>query len=228
VSRNRAISAASGEFVTGLDDDDYFLENRISTFLGAWGKKQDNTVALYSNSCFLKAGGKKRKTKRRIKVVRENLFERNHIGNQIFVRTESIRAIAGFDEALPAWQDYDCWFRILKDPNQQMELTPQVNYVIDISHTYDRIGMTARAKKLDAFNIIVKKLNISGKRLASMRVVMFDSAKISPSFRLIFLKSMLSWSASNVFLAQKVLLKSKINKWPKYSELFNAPENPGI
>lgn len=33
VSRNIAIDNAKGEFITGLDDDDYFLKNRIAEFI---------------------------------------------------------------------------------------------------------------------------------------------------------------------------------------------------
>lgn len=33
VSRNIAIENATGEFITGLDDDDFFLESRIDEFM---------------------------------------------------------------------------------------------------------------------------------------------------------------------------------------------------
>src|SRR5690606_21493496 len=44
VSRNRAIEIARGEFVTGLDDDDYFFPERIRLFVEAWKMKANNCI----------------------------------------------------------------------------------------------------------------------------------------------------------------------------------------
>ncbi|ENM5895056.1 glycosyltransferase family 2 protein, partial [Vibrio mimicus] len=47
-SRNRAIEQATGKYITGLDDDDYFNENRIEILLRAFDENYsfvcDNSI----------------------------------------------------------------------------------------------------------------------------------------------------------------------------------------
>ncbi|WP_158650917.1 glycosyltransferase family 2 protein, partial [Acinetobacter indicus] len=48
VSRNIAIKNSKGEFITGLDDDDYFERNRIEIFLHKWFSYSEKYIALFS------------------------------------------------------------------------------------------------------------------------------------------------------------------------------------
>lgn len=220
VSRNRAIFAAKGKFITGLDDDDYFLPDRISSFLATWKTKRAEAIALFSNSYFVKANGRKLVSKRMKLVTRDSLFEMNQIGNQIFLPTVLMQAIGGFDESLPSWQDYDCWFRVFQHPDEVIELAPTATYVADIAHEYQRIGMSSRNKKIKAFNIIAEKVGASERQLDSMKVVLCDSAKIAPPASLVVSKIMLSGRGSNVRLALKVLIKSIIYRWPVFNSIY--------
>ena len=48
--RNIALQEAKGDFVTGLDDDDYFLKYRIEDFVSAWNNRQiGTTVFVYKH-----------------------------------------------------------------------------------------------------------------------------------------------------------------------------------
>lgn len=221
VSRNKAIAEARGEFITGLDDDDYFLPNRISSFVQAWDARQANIIALFADSFFEKPGGKKTLSKRKRLVGKSCLYERNQIGNQVFLPTAAIRMIGGFDESLPAWQDYDCWFRLFRAPEDRIQLVPVPSYVTDTSHDHQRIGMSSRDKKLRAFNIIRKKLDVSGRELDSMKVVFYDSAQIAPPISLVLSKIIFRMNVQNAGLALKVLLKSMIYKWPSFKVAFD-------
>ena len=40
--RNRAIAIAQGEYITGLDDDDYFEPWRIESFINKWNEYTDD------------------------------------------------------------------------------------------------------------------------------------------------------------------------------------------
>lgn len=220
VSRNRAIFSANGEFITGLDDDDYFLPNRISLFVSGWQCRKENTVALFTNSFFTKRNRKVTRTKRKKIVSQTCLFERNHIGNQIYLPTETIRSIGGFDESLPAWQDYDCWLRIFKTDGDVIELIETPSYMVDISHDHPRIGMSSIEKKFRAFKIITEKLKVNGRALASMKVLLCDATHIAPSLSLICSKIMFRKNIKNIALTIKITAKSLIYRWPAEKEDF--------
>lgn len=161
VSRNKAIFAANGIFITGLDDDDYFLPHRISDFVKAWNTKNKNCIALYSNVSIKSSSGIKRSFRRARSCKSEELIVNNWIGNQVFTRTSYLKAIDGFDSQLPAWQDLDCWYRLLKHFDQYAYRISEFNYVIDISHDYDRIS-TKKVELLKAtFNIFTIKHGLS-------------------------------------------------------------------
>ena len=52
VARNRAIAAAKGEFITGLDDDDYVGPSHLTNFITAWKRYEAEGVkpsCLYAN-----------------------------------------------------------------------------------------------------------------------------------------------------------------------------------
>jgi len=137
-SRNLAINNANGEFITGLDDDDFFLEDRILNFVNYWRFKKTTSIALYSKQYVKDKRTKLKVIKRPKTVSKKQLFTSNFIGNQIFTRTNYIRNIHGFDEELPAWEDLDCWLSLLN--NGIAERTNAIDYVIDTNHTYERIS----------------------------------------------------------------------------------------
>jgi glycosyltransferase involved in cell wall biosynthesis len=115
-ARNRAISAAKGEFITGLDDDDYFEPTRLRRFLAAWkefeseGKKPS---CIYAQSVSMRGGRAIWVSQRPGSVEHADLFTQNVIGNQVFAPREHFFGAGLFDEQLPAWQDLDLFIRML-------------------------------------------------------------------------------------------------------------------
>lgn len=160
-SRNKAIEIASGEFITGLDDDDYFLPHRINGFLEAWQVKKPGVVALFT-SVKKKVGENDNDivVDKKIPFVRQDdLLYSNYVGNQLFTRTEILKKIHGFDAAFPAWQDLDCWYRLLADdPAQRVD---NYSYVVDVSHSYDRISKSIQSKVNTSYIKFRKKHNLS-------------------------------------------------------------------
>ena len=57
VARNLAINSATGDFVTGLDDDDYFEPNRLQLFIDGWKAKPENVSVLFEGRKKKKRGG---------------------------------------------------------------------------------------------------------------------------------------------------------------------------
>ena len=179
VSRNKAIFAANGEFITGLDDDDYFLPNRISSFLSSWESISKDCIALYSNT-YVKNDENTLKPDTRVKVCSKiDLLLANCIGNQLFTLTNSLKAIGGFDENLLAWQDIECWYRLLDFHNSKAYLTFDYTYVVDMSHPHERITTGKTDSILKSYDHICKKYNLSTnkKKILSLQLIPYTRTK---------------------------------------------------
>lgn len=160
VSRNKAIFAAEGEFITGLDDDDYFMPNRISSFLDTWFLNEGKLLALYSHFYIKKNNGKLKKYNRIPSCSYNDLLISNWIGNQIFTKTSSLREIGGFDVNLPVWQDLECWYRLLKYKKYDAHLSDNHTYVVDISHEHERITKKNTTSIDIAFDYVCSKYDL--------------------------------------------------------------------
>lgn len=157
VSRNKAIFAAKGEFITGLDDDDYFLPNRISCFLESWTSKKPSCIALYTHSHIIKKDGRHGKVRRPKYSFSHNLLCSNFVGNQIFTKTIFLKEIGGFDKQLKVWQDLECWYRLLKIFKKKAYMVNNYSYVLDISHPHERITNNKTMNAVEAFDYFKTK-----------------------------------------------------------------------
>jgi glycosyltransferase involved in cell wall biosynthesis len=109
-SRNHALREARGRYMAGLDDDDEMLPGRITTLLEAL-RPED---AFVCGSDWIVATG--RRPRLRIvpsRIDRAAILSRNVVGNQVLAERSKLLACGGFDEALPAAQDYDLWIRMI-------------------------------------------------------------------------------------------------------------------
>ncbi|MEW6486030.1 glycosyltransferase [Tatumella ptyseos] len=161
-SRNIAIKNAQGKYITGCDDDDYFKENRIDHFL----KKHellDSYSFIYSSNIF-DIGRKYKKSlpnKLSPKITSANdLLFYNSVGNQIFTKTELLRKYL-FNESLPAWQDLECWHRILLEEKSKALNVGGFTYIQDVAHEGNRISTSKLAKIDEARKIIIKNRDLS-------------------------------------------------------------------
>jgi glycosyltransferase involved in cell wall biosynthesis len=157
-SRNEAIRAARGEWVTGLDDDDAFEPHRIEALLDYAQMLERIGVrfsAVYSQYTTVRHSTVLATTKRG-SVTLDDLFERNSVGNQIFVRKDAIVAAGLYDETLPAWQDLDMIMRVvaMHGPARIFD-APLYRFCDD--ERPDRISRKAKAKILDAYRRVVAK-----------------------------------------------------------------------
>ncbi|HYE35239.1 glycosyltransferase [Methylocaldum sp.] len=113
-ARNKAIAAADGYYVTGLDDDDEFLPNRLSLFLEFINKTYGSF--LCSNNIYHEVSSDEYiDTKYKPgSIYLGELCRKNTVGNQVFVERQKILDVGGFDSSFKSWQDYDLWFRLIE------------------------------------------------------------------------------------------------------------------
>lgn len=140
-ARNKAILAATGEFVTGLDDDDEFFPSRIETFVKAY-KEGDfflcGLIYVYNGKRLIPSHYYQRR------IQKNNIFRRNCISNQIFVkRDDLIKNDIFFDEAFPAWQDYDFFTNLVCNLGPGRRIYKRT-YILHTDHDKDRITNSMR------------------------------------------------------------------------------------
>lgn len=142
-SRNRLINIAEGEYITGLDDDDEFLERRLEDFL---------TSLHLDKYTFLAAGHFTKTSSGTFKqsvdegiISLPKLLSKNIVGNQIFTKTAYLIESGGFDERMPAWQDYDAWVMLTKKLGDGYKIQ-KYNYRWNIDHEENRISNSSKAK----------------------------------------------------------------------------------
>ena len=145
-ARNKCIQAAQGEYITGLDDDDLFHPKRVElllkhfdpeySFLCSQGCEIDlNTVNVDFNTAEL--------TCSKYELINlSKLLDENIVGNQIFTLTYRLKDIGGFDEEMPAWQDYDTWVRMIKQFGVAKKIFKEL-YYSDIDHRRSRISVSS-------------------------------------------------------------------------------------
>lgn len=177
-ARNLAIEQARGEFITGLDDDDWFESNRIQVFLGAWEDRTRGAdiSALFTPVKYVMPSGEKT-SRVPSSMDSDRLLMGNYIGNQVFTLTESFRAIGGFDAALPAMQDFDTWLRLTARFGPAMGL-PEPTYVVDMTHGGERISDKPAATLRQAYALICSKHNLTDRQARQMKALLFSYRQI--------------------------------------------------
>ena len=110
-ARNMALKKAKGVFITGLDDDDCFRNDRVEMFIKHWNKKYaficDNFHNIQGDVQFKHF----RKKLRSVFSFKEQMIA-NEASNHIFTLTSRLIGIKGFNEKLRKYQDWDCWLRL--------------------------------------------------------------------------------------------------------------------
>jgi glycosyltransferase involved in cell wall biosynthesis len=184
VARNRAISAANGAFVTGLDDDDYLGPTHLSSFLAAWaefesaGKKPS---CLYGQSVSMRGGRPIYISERPSSAEFQDLFHQNVIGNQVFAPREHYFGAGLFDDQLPAWQDLDFFIRILQKYGTAY-LVPVQTYYFDDGDRNDRISSKGERVRIAKARIAAKHKDLDPRLLLSLHMQMFNGFyDISPT-----------------------------------------------
>lgn len=107
-ARNKGIEEASGEFIAGLDDDDSWHKDRIKELVKVYS---DDFSAVASDVIMIYPKTEMVWKKNEI-IDLDTLLYTNQVGNQVMARRDRILEIGGFDEELPAAQDYDLWVRL--------------------------------------------------------------------------------------------------------------------
>lgn len=185
-SRNLGIMQARGEFVTGLDDDDEFMPERIGTFVDYWKILTENGVrpaCLFAQEKWMRNGELYSLSQRRGSITADDLFHSNFLGNQIFAPRFHYMEAGLFDERLPAWQDLDLFIRILIRFGRG-HLLDIPTYLYDCSSGFNRISNRPESIRAAADILIDKYASISPRKAQELFLQVFgDLYKDKPNVR---------------------------------------------
>lgn len=136
-ARNVAIRAASGRYVTGLDDDDEFLPGRITSLLGAF----DERYAFVCSGAYVNFGDWHRLTRASAATITLDgeLFG-DQVGTQVLTTRERLLEVGGYDLAMPASQDYDLWTRLIARFGPALRLA-EPTYLVHLDQEIQRVSL---------------------------------------------------------------------------------------
>ncbi|WP_158218742.1 glycosyltransferase family 2 protein [Roseateles aquatilis] len=157
-ARNVGIRAATGFFLTGLDDDDEFKPHHLASLVSYWQLLTgagDDPSALYVQD-ELRSGGPVAYTHKIGRATAEMMLNANQVGNQLFAPRDRFLSAGLFDEAMPAWQDLEFFYRFLKmhGPARLLDLP---SYVFDVTPRPDRISSKSKRKVMQACELMYAK-----------------------------------------------------------------------
>lgn len=154
-SKNIGVLESDGEFVTCLDDDDFFLPDRIERFVNYWKNLDKHVAGLFDMAIVMsKYSCNIRNTKKKVSL--KDLRKRNYIGNMFFLPKKHIVEAGLFDPDIPAWHDWDLLLRVSKKFGN-FESIDCVGYVVDISHNLPRMTTDKEKKIRTAMKMLMEK-----------------------------------------------------------------------
>ncbi len=154
-AKNTAILSSKGDFVTGLDDDDFFFPDRIELFVNFWNNLDKKVAGLFDMAVVRsKEGHHIRNTKNFVTL--SDLRRRNWIGNSIFAPRSHYIEAGLLDENIPAWHDWDLWVRMSKIFGNFLNIS-SVTYLMDESHPFGRMSNYDENKIRKAMEVFKNK-----------------------------------------------------------------------
>ncbi len=114
-ARNAGIAVASGQLLAFLDSDDLWLPEKLSTQV-AFFEDHPDALICQTEELWIKDGVRVN-PKRRHRKDSGMIFERSVelclvSPSAVMMRRGLLAEVGGFDEAMPACEDYDLWLRI--------------------------------------------------------------------------------------------------------------------
>ncbi|MCL8608219.1 glycosyltransferase family 2 protein [Proteus mirabilis] len=136
-SRNKGVELSVGNIIMFLDDDDYWLPDKIKDQINVF-KSNSNIGLVYTGKNFVYSNNLDsiiRKSKENINN-KNNIWKGNFPGSTsgVAVTRKCFEIANKFDENLNSLQDYDLWIRIIKITKVTWDKKYNLIYTIHNSH----------------------------------------------------------------------------------------------
>jgi glycosyltransferase involved in cell wall biosynthesis len=113
-SRNIGIDMAKGQYVSFLDDDDIYLEEKIEKQVEVFERSSPSVGLVYCGYAYRDETNRIIWTTVPRKSKWRNLYHTEFIGIAPLIKRECLDDVGVFDEELIFFEDVDLWFRISK------------------------------------------------------------------------------------------------------------------
>ncbi|MCS2162296.1 glycosyltransferase [Scandinavium sp. H11S7] len=194
-SRNCGYALSQGKFVTGLDDDDYFLPERISLLVSRYNDK-------YAFVCdTLTRLDKDREHAKNIDTYRviglQDILCENVVGNQVLTTREKLMSVGCFSLEIKQQQDRDVWIKLIANFGPGLKY-PFSTQMVDAEHSDNRI--TKQIKKYTSYRKLYFKF----------RDLMSEETKSNNLFQLMSFRGMSAVKMNRLLMGKKKDLKLRM------------------
>jgi glycosyltransferase involved in cell wall biosynthesis len=149
-ARNSGIRASGGELIALLDSDDYWLPEKLAHQVDVFNRHPETTIGQ-TEEIWVRNGVRVNPRQRHLKkagMIFEDSLPLCLISpSAVMLRRTLLDAAGGFDESLPACEDYDLWLRITW--NHPVHLIPKALVVKRGGHA----DQLSRTPELDKYRI---------------------------------------------------------------------------
>lgn len=203
-ARNTGLKEAKGEYVTFLDDDDYFASDRIEKLVNCLDENNQYQIAYTGGIIYIKQDYIKIfKVKDNVDYKKELLCNRSFIGtgSNMFFRTKNLMEIGGFDERFLRHQDLEVLIRFLSKNN-----IIGINEPLVVKDNSDRINQPDIEKMLKIREFFLDNFKKEIDAYEDRNLIYFEN----------YFNLLLNSIKSNNVEYEKIL-KEKAQKYKKFS-----------
>jgi glycosyltransferase involved in cell wall biosynthesis len=183
-ARNAAIQLSRGEFITGLDDDDYFLsDRRIELFVEKWKSIDSACAGIFDSAKVISDEGISVKRQSEIATYKQ-LRQFNLVGNQVFAPRGNYLDAGLFDIEMSAFQDWEMWIRMSERFGPFLNMN-NLTYMIDASHDAERISIKSQRDNVlrkAMYRLFQKINNINLFEKSCLIAILYSYPQVKPKF----------------------------------------------